>query len=64
MKRNSLPGRPLFWINCSIFLLTASIIKWEIIFQALFSQWVSTKMVDVIFNFQYYEAYTLDWRKK
>jgi uncharacterized membrane-anchored protein YitT (DUF2179 family) len=64
MKRNSLPGRPLFWINCSIFLLTASIVKWEIVFQAFFSQWISTKMVDLIYNFQYNEAYTLDWRKK
>jgi uncharacterized membrane-anchored protein YitT (DUF2179 family) len=64
IKRNILPGRPLFWINCSIFLLTASIVKWEIIFLALLSQWISTKVVDIICHYQYYQSYTLDWRKK
>jgi uncharacterized membrane-anchored protein YitT (DUF2179 family) len=63
-KRQTLPGRPLFWINTSIFLLTASIISWELIIQALISQWISTKMVDLVYFYNYYGVYTLDWRKK
>lgn len=63
-KRHTLPGRPLFWINTSIFLLTASIISWELIIQALISQWISTKMVDLVYFYNYYQAYSLDWRKK
>jgi len=49
--RNIPPGTPLFLINAFIFLLTASIISWEIIFQAIFSQWLVSKIVDFIFNF-------------
>lgn len=63
-KRETLPGRPLFWINTSIFLLTASIISWDLIVQALISQWISTKIVDIVYNYNYYEAYTFGWRKK
>ncbi len=63
-SRNTLPGRPLFWINGLIFLLTASIISWDIIILALISQWISTKMIDIICSLNYYQAYTLSWRKK
>jgi len=63
-KRETLPGRPLFWINTSIFLLTASIISWELIVQALISQWISTKIVDIVYYYNYYEVYTFGWRKK
>ncbi|MFV9511491.1 YitT family protein [Tepidibacillus sp. LV47] len=49
--RNIAPGTPLFLINGAIFLLTASLISWEIIFQALFSQWLSSKIVDLIYDF-------------
>ncbi|WP_231689602.1 YitT family protein [Bacillus sp. FJAT-27245] len=62
--RGTLPGRPLFWINGCIFLLTASIIKWEIIIQALLSQWISTKIVDVVFKIRLYDAYSFAFRKK
>ncbi|TCS83195.1 YitT family protein [Tepidibacillus fermentans] len=51
--RNTTPGKPLFLINGLIFLLTASIISWEIIFQAIFSQWLSSKIVDMIFEFDF-----------
>ncbi|WP_456277979.1 YitT family protein [Bacillus sp. AK128] len=63
-KREILPGKPLFLINCLIFLLTASIIKWDIIFQALLSQWIATRVVDYICNKDSLEVYTIDWRKK
>lgn len=62
--RNVMPGRPLFIINACIFILTASIIDWKIIIQALISQWISTKIVDLIYNFNFNASYTLGWRKK
>ncbi|WP_246861250.1 YitT family protein [Bacillus sp. REN3] len=62
--RNSLPGAALFWINCSIFVLTGSIISWEITVQALISQWISTKMVDIVYYYNFNQAYSLSWRKK
>ncbi|GBF10421.1 YitT family protein [Tepidibacillus infernus] len=49
--RNTTPGKPLFWINGSIFLLTASIIAWQIIIQAILSQWIVGKIVDFIYHF-------------
>lgn len=63
-KRHTFPGRPLFWINASIFILTAYIIAWEIIVQALISQWISTKMVDLVYRIRFYEVYSVAWRKK
>jgi uncharacterized membrane-anchored protein YitT (DUF2179 family) len=62
--KNTFPGRPLFFINASIFVLTASIIAWEIIVQALISQYISTKMVDLIYRIRFYEVYSLQFRKK
>ncbi|HEY4600582.1 MAG TPA: YitT family protein [Cerasibacillus sp.] len=63
-KRNIAPGKPLFFFNCTIFFITAAVISWEIIFLALISQWISTRIVDIIYSYQYYEVYTLDWRNK
>lgn len=48
--RNIPPGKPLLLLNGSIFILTASVIDWRIIFLALLSQWISTHIVDVVFN--------------
>ncbi|WP_234969321.1 YitT family protein [Bacillus massilinigeriensis] len=62
--RNTLPGKPLFWMNGVIFLLTASIINWQIIIQALLSQWISTKVVDLVCSADFYGTYTLGMRKK
>ncbi|SDJ69349.1 YitT family protein [Sediminibacillus albus] len=44
------PGKPLLLLNGSIFILTASIIDWHIVLQALICQWISTKMVDLLFE--------------
>jgi uncharacterized membrane-anchored protein YitT (DUF2179 family) len=63
-SRNTMPGKPLLFINGCIFVLTASFIAWEIIVQALISQWISTMMVDLIFRINYHQTYTLSWRKK
>lgn len=62
--KNILPGKPLFFINCLIFVVTGFIIHWKIIFLALLSQWISTSVVDIICKFPFYEIYTLSWRKK
>lgn len=63
-KKNMLPGKPLFWMNGAIFILTASIISWEIMVQALISQWISARMIDFIYGLNFYQSYTLSWRKK
>lgn len=44
------PGRVMFWINCVIFLITAIVIDWKIIFFALLNQWLSTRIVDIIYQ--------------
>lgn len=63
-KRNILPGRPLFIINCWIFIITAAIVSWKIIFLAFISQWISTKVVDYIYQIKLLHVYTLDWHRK
>lgn len=66
-KRNIAPGKPLFFFNGTIFFITAAVISWKIIFLALMSQWISTRIVDMIYNYQsyeVYEVYTIDWRHK
>ncbi|GGB31427.1 YitT family protein [Virgibacillus dakarensis] len=62
--REILPGKPLFYINCLVFLITAMIIDWKIILLAFASQWISTKLVDYVCNLTFHQAYTLGWRKK
>jgi uncharacterized membrane-anchored protein YitT (DUF2179 family) len=63
-SRNIFPGKPLFLINGCIFILTASIIDWEIIIQAIISQSISTFVVDFICKINFYQSYTLGWKKK
>lgn len=63
-RRNSLPGPTLFWINSSIFIMTGFLINIELIVQALISQWISTKIVDIVYYYRFHQAYTLDWRRK
>lgn len=62
--KDILPGKPLFYINCLVFVLTAMIIDWRIILLALVSQRISTKVVDFICKLTFYQSYTLGWRKK
>lgn len=63
-KRSISPGQPLFWINCCVFILTAAIIDWKIILLALGSQWISTRMVNLICQLDFYQSYTISWRRK
>lgn len=61
------PGKPLLLLNGSIFILTASIIDWIIIIQAIISQWISTRVVDVVYklNVPNNDPMTIwSWRKK
>ena len=62
--KNILPGKPLFLINCFIFFVTGAVISWKIILLAFVSQWISTKIVDLICNIKFQKSYTLGWRKK
>lgn len=62
--RQILPGKPLFIINCSIFLLTGIVISWQVIILAFISQWISTTVVDYICRMTFHPAYSLGWRKK
>ncbi|MDA7027998.1 YitT family protein [Bacillus sp. CLL-7-23] len=48
--RGGKPGTALFMMNAFIFLLTASVIAWGIVIQALICQWISTRMIDVIYQ--------------
>ncbi len=54
------PGKPLFIFNCSIFFITAAIISWKIMILAFISQWISTKIVDFICNYEPYGTYTTE----
>jgi len=64
LGKNILPGKPLFLMNCLIFVITGIVIHWKIIFLALISQWISTTVIDIVCSITFYETYTLDWRKK
>ncbi|HEX6593430.1 MAG TPA: YitT family protein [Bacillota bacterium] len=56
-RRNVLPGKPLFLINGVIFIMTAIVIHWKIVFLALMSQWISTSVVDFIYRIPFVESY-------
>jgi uncharacterized membrane-anchored protein YitT (DUF2179 family) len=44
------PGKPLFWINGVIFVITAYVIDWEIVFQAITCQWLSTRIISWLYG--------------
>lgn len=49
------PGKAMFWINMTIFIITATVIEWKIVFYAIFCQWFSTQIIDIVYklNFRY-----------
>lgn len=49
------PGKVMFWLNMAIFIITASVIEWNIVFYAIFCQWFSTQVIDFVYrlNFRY-----------
>ncbi|UOE92538.1 YitT family protein [Alkalihalobacillus sp. LMS39] len=62
--RNTLPGKPLFFMNGSIFILTALVIDWGIIIKAIISQWVSTKVVDFIYHIKIQPSFNPSFRTR
>jgi len=44
------PGKTLFWINGVIFVITAYVIVWEIVIQALICQWISTRVIKWLYT--------------
>ncbi|MBM7644169.1 uncharacterized membrane-anchored protein YitT (DUF2179 family) [Scopulibacillus daqui] len=46
-SRHLRPGQTMFWINLSIFLLTALVIDLKIVIFAIICQWFSTKVIDL-----------------
>lgn len=60
------PGRVMFFINISIFLLTSIVINWKIVIFAVLCQWVSTKIIDFINEVELpiFSAPSFGWRKK
>jgi uncharacterized membrane-anchored protein YitT (DUF2179 family) len=46
------PGRSLFVINSSLLVLTGIVVDWKIILYALFSQYIGTKILDLIYKFE------------
>lgn len=53
--KNVPPGKVMFWINMTIFIITATVIEWKIVFYAIFCQWFSTQIIDIVYklNFRY-----------
>ncbi|WP_410511341.1 YitT family protein [Paenibacillus sp. BR2-3] len=61
------PGKTLFWMNGCVFLITAYVIDWKIIIQAIICQWLSTRIVIWIYNPPFprkNQIYKLELRKK
>lgn len=60
------PGTSLFIINVLIFSLTAIVIDWKIIIQALICQWISTRVIKWLHNpsLMGRAFFQLAWRKK
>lgn len=64
--KKSTPGKATFWINFTIFLITASVIEWKIVFYAIGCQWLSTKTIDIVYSLKLPPLMTdqMAWRKK
>lgn len=60
------PGRAMFFINISIFLLTSIVINWKIVIFAVMCQWVSTKIIDFVNEVELptFSSPSFGWRKK
>lgn len=52
-KKGLRPGKVMFWINMSIFIATAIIIDIKIVFFAIACQFISTRVIDLVYLFQF-----------
>ncbi|WLD93956.1 YitT family protein [Alkalihalobacillus sp. AL-G] len=44
------PGKVMFWINGILFFITAFFVGWWIFLFAFCTQWIGTKMLDLVYN--------------
>ncbi|MBH9965299.1 YitT family protein [Rossellomorea oryzaecorticis] len=51
--RDSSPGRPLFFINGSLLLLTGIVVDLKVIVYALICQFIGTKILDIIYKLEF-----------
>lgn len=60
------PGKVMMGINLLIFLLTALVIDYKIVIYAIICQFISTNIIDLIYNLKIYPGNLLapSWRKK
>ncbi|WP_044746980.1 YitT family protein [Bacillus alveayuensis] len=60
------PGKVMLGINFFIFLLTASVINFKIVFYAILCQTISTNIIDTIYYLKWpsIQSVSLGWRKK
>jgi uncharacterized membrane-anchored protein YitT (DUF2179 family) len=60
------PGKVMLGINILIFLLTASVIDFKIVFYAMLCQSFSTNIIDTIYYFKWpsFQSISFAWRKK
>jgi uncharacterized membrane-anchored protein YitT (DUF2179 family) len=60
------PGKAMFWINISVFILTALAIDFKIVIYAVTCQWLSTKIIDFMDSYQIKFPFLLElaWRRK
>jgi uncharacterized membrane-anchored protein YitT (DUF2179 family) len=64
--KNWSPGKVMMGINLLIFLLTSLIIDYKIVVYAVICQFLSTNIIDFIyeFKFQKISVLTVNWRKR
>ncbi|WP_085524563.1 YitT family protein [Tuberibacillus sp. Marseille-P3662] len=63
--RHFSPGRVIFWINGSMMLLTAIVVDLPIIIYALITQWIGTRMIDMVQQLQMEDIMmNFGWRKR
>ncbi|MFS0863262.1 YitT family protein [Fredinandcohnia sp. 179-A 10B2 NHS] len=61
------PGKVMLWLNFFIFLLTATVIDFKIVFYAILCQTISTNLIDFIYHLRapsFLMGPSLGWRKK
>jgi len=66
-RRKINPAKSLFWINGFIFFITAYVIDWQIVIQAIICQWLSTTIVSWLYNVPFTRKrliFDLIWQKK
>lgn len=64
--KNWSPGKVLLGMNIFIFLLTAAVIDYKIVFYAMICQFLSTHIIDLMYHFKLSEGKLLifAWRRK